>query len=70
MRYVVDCVIMHPRKQALGLRRSGGEGTPRVGDVLDVRIADIHCLFRLTAESHEEIYGIQYASLVCSTYTL
>lgn len=39
MRYVVDCVIMHPRKQALGLRRSGGEGTPRVGDVLDVRIA-------------------------------
>jgi len=33
-------------------------------------LQDIHCLFRLTAESHEEIYGIQYASLVCSTYTL
>jgi hypothetical protein len=70
MRYVADYVIMH-----LGNKHSGwivlrGEGTPKVGDVLDVRIAGHPLPIQIDSVNlRKEIYGIPHASLVCTTYT-
>jgi hypothetical protein len=71
MKYIADYVVRH-----LGAKHSGsivlrGEGTPKVGDILDVRIAGHPIPVQIdTVNLRKEMYGIQHASLVCSTYTL
>jgi hypothetical protein len=71
MKYVADYVVTH-----LGNKHSGtvvlrGEGTPKVGDVLDVRLAGLPMPIQINSVNlRKEMYGIQHASLVCSTYTL
>jgi hypothetical protein len=71
MKYIADYVVMH-----LGDKHSGsvvlrGEGTPKGGDVLDVRIAGHPLPIQVDSVTLSgEIFGIQHASLVCSTYTL
>jgi hypothetical protein len=71
MKYVADYVVSH-----LGNKHSGtvvlrGEGTPRVGDILDVRLAGRPMPIQIDSVNlRKEIYGVQHASLACSTYTL
>jgi hypothetical protein len=71
MKYIADYVVSH-----LGNKHSGtvvlpGEATPSVGDVLDVRIAGNPMPIRINSVNfRKEMYGIQHASLVCSTYML
>jgi hypothetical protein len=71
MTYVAGYVIMH-----LGNKHSGsvvlrGEGTPKVGDVLEVPIAGHPLPIQIDSVTlMKKIYGIQHASLVCSTYAL
>lgn len=71
MKYVADYVVSH-----LGDKHSGtvvlrGEGAPKVGDVLDVRIVGHPMPIQIDSVNFgEETYGIQHASLVCSTYSL
>ena len=71
MNYVLDYVVNH-----LGNRHSGTvvlrrEGPPKAGDDLEVRIAGFSTPILIdSVDSRKEIYGIQHARLVCSTYTL
>ena len=71
MKYVANYIVSH-----LGTRHSGcivlrSEGTPKVGDILDVRIEGHPMPVQIdTVNLRKEMYGIQHASLVCSTYTL
>jgi hypothetical protein len=71
MKYVADYVVSH-----LGNKHSGtvvlrGEGTLKAGDVLDVRIAGLPMPIQIDSVNlRKEMYGIQHASLVCSTYTI
>jgi hypothetical protein len=71
MKYVADYIVSH-----LGIKHSGSvvlrsEGTPKAGDILDVRIAGLPMPVQIESVSlRREIYGVQHASLVCSTYTL
>ena len=71
MRYVADYLVTH-----LGSKHSGtlvlrDERTPKVGDVLDVRIAGHPMPVQIESVNlRKEMYGVQHANLVCSTYTL
>ena len=66
MRYVADYLVTH-----LGSKHSGTvvlreERIPKVGDV--IRIAGHPMPVQIESVSlRKEIYGIQHASLVCST---
>ena len=68
MKFVADYVVSH-----LGNKHSGtvvlpGEGTPRVGDILDVRLAGRPIPIQIDSVIlWKEMYGIQHANLVCST---
>ena len=71
MRYVADYIVTH-----LGNKHSGSlvlrdRRTPKVGDVLDVRIAGHPMPVQIESVNfRKEIYGIQHARLVCSTCAL
>jgi hypothetical protein len=47
MRYIAEYVVTHLGNKHSGTLVLREERTPKVGDVLDVRIADFRCLFRL-----------------------
>jgi hypothetical protein len=70
MKYIAYYVVSH-----LGTKHSGcivlrSEGTPKVGDVLDVRIAGRPMPVQIESVNlRKETYGIQHASLICSTCT-
>jgi len=71
MRYVADYIVTHLGSKHLGTVVLREERTPKVGDVIDVRIAGHPMPVLIESVSHrKEIYGIQHASLVCSTYAL
>ena len=71
MKYLADYVVSHQGNQHSGCLVLPGESAPRVGDVLDVRIAGNPIPVQIDSVSlRKEVYGIQHASLVCSTYTL
>jgi hypothetical protein len=71
MRYVADYVVTHRGNQHSGCVVLRGEGAPKIGDVLDVRIAGQPLPIQIDSVNfRKETYGIQHASLVCSTYTL
>jgi hypothetical protein len=71
MKYIANYIVTH-----LGSKHSGtlvlrDERTPKVGDVLDVRIAGHPMPVQIESVNlWKETYGIQHASLVCSTYAL
>jgi hypothetical protein len=71
MKYVADYVVSH-----LGTKHSGtvvlrGEDTPKVGDILAVRFAGLPMPVQIDSVNiRKEMYGIQHASLVCSTWRL
>jgi hypothetical protein len=71
MKYIAEYVVSH-----LGSKHSrtlvlASEGTPKVGDILDVRLGGRPMPIKIDSVNfRKETYGIQHASLVCSTYTL
>jgi hypothetical protein len=71
MKYLADYVVSHQGNQHSGCVVLPAERAPRVGDVLDVRIAGNPIPIQIESVNlRKEMYGIQHASLVCSTYTL
>jgi hypothetical protein len=71
MKYVADYVVSHRGNKHSGCVVLAGECVPRVGDVLDVRIAGNPVPIQIhSVNLRKEMYGIQHASLVCSAYTI
>jgi hypothetical protein len=71
MKYIAAYVVSHLGNKHSGIVVLRNEDTPKVGDVLDVRIAGHPMPVQIDSVNlREEMYGIQHASLVCSTYTL
>jgi len=71
MKYIADYVVSHLGNMHSGTLVLRGEGTPKVGDILDVRIAGHPMPIQIDSVNlRKEMYGIQHASLVCSTYVL
>ncbi|WP_353062241.1 hypothetical protein RBB77_13115 [Tunturibacter psychrotolerans] len=71
MRYIAEYVVSHLSSEHSGTLVLGDERTPKVGDVLDVPIAGRAMLVQIESVNfRKEMYGVQHASLVCSTYTL
>jgi hypothetical protein len=71
MKYLADYVVSHRGNKHSGCIVLPTERTPRVGDVLDVRIAGNPVPIQIDSVNlRKEMYGIQHASLVCSTYAL
>jgi len=71
MKYIAHYVVSHLGNKHLGTVVLRGDGTPKVGDVLDVRIAGHPMPIQIDSVNlWKETYGIQHASLICSTYTL
>jgi hypothetical protein len=71
MKYIADYVVSHRGNKHSGCIVLRSEGTPKVGDILDVRIAGHPIPIQIDSVNlWKETYGIQHASLVCSTYTL
>ncbi len=71
MKYIASYIVTH-----LGSKHSGtlvlrDERTPKVGDVLDVRIAGNPMPVQIeSVKLWKENYGVRHANLVCSTYAL
>jgi hypothetical protein len=69
MKYIAEYIVTH-----LGNKHSGtvvlrDERIPKVGDVLDLRIAGHPMPVQIESVNlRKEMYGVQHASLVCSTY--
>ena len=71
MKYIADYVVSHLGNKHSGTLVLRGEGTPKAGDILDVRIAGHPMPIQIDSVNlRKEMYGIQHASLVCSTYEL
>jgi hypothetical protein len=71
MKYLADYVVSHRGNEHLGCVVRPTERAPRVGDVLDVRIAGNPVPIQIDSVNlRKEMYGIQHARLVCSTYAL
>jgi hypothetical protein len=71
MKYIADYLVSHLGNKHLGTVVLRGEGTPKVGDVLDVRLAGRPMPIQIDSVNlRKEMYGVQHASLVCSTYTI
>jgi hypothetical protein len=71
MKYIAEYIVTH-----LGNKHSGtvvlrDERILKVGDVLDLRIAGRPMPVQIESVNlRKEMYGVQHASLVCSTYAL
>jgi hypothetical protein len=71
MKYLADFVVSHRGNKHSGCVVLPAECAPRVGDVLDVRIAGNPVPIQIDSVNlRKEMFGIQHASLVCSTYAL
>jgi hypothetical protein len=71
LKYIADYVVTHRGNKHSGCLVLRGEDTPKIGDVLDVRIAGHPLPVQIeSVDLRKEAYGVQHASLVCSTYTL
>ena len=71
MKYLADYVVSHRGNKYSGCIVLSAECVPRVGDVLDIRIAGNPMPIQIDSVNlRKEMYGIQHASLVCSTYAL
>jgi hypothetical protein len=71
MKYIADYVVTHMGSKHSGCLVLRGDDTPKIGDVLDVRIAGRPLPVQIDSVNfRKETYGVQHASLACSTYTL
>jgi hypothetical protein len=71
MKYVAEYAVDHLGNKHSGTLVLPGDDTPKVGDVLDVRIAGRPTAVQIDSVNlRKEMYGIQHASLVCSKYSL
>jgi hypothetical protein len=71
MKYIANYVVIHLGNKHSGTLVLREERTPKAGDILDVRIAGQPMPVQIeSVDVREEMYGVQHASLVCSTYTL
>ena len=71
MKYVADYVVSHLGNEHSGTVVLGAESTPKVGDILAVRLAGRPTPIQINSVNlRKEMYGIQHASLACSTYRL
>ena len=71
MKYVADYVVSHLGDEHSGTVVLRAESTPKVGDILAVRIAGRPTPIQINSVNlRKELYGIQHASLACSTCTL
>jgi hypothetical protein len=71
MNYIANYIVSHRGSKHSGTVVLRSEGTPKVGDILDVRIAGHPMPAQIDSVNlRKEMYGIKYASLVCSTYAL
>ena len=71
MKYVAEYVVSHRGNKHSGIVVLRSDSSPKVGDVLDVRLAGQHTSIQIhSVDLRKEMYGIQHASLVCSTYTI
>jgi len=70
MKYIAEYVVSHLGSKHSGTLVLASEGTPKVGDILDVRLGGHPMPIKIDSVNfRKETYGIQHASLVCSTYT-
>ena len=68
MKYVADYVVGYRSNKQSGCLVLRGDGTPKVGDVLDIRIEGHPMPIQIySVNFRKEIYGIQHGSHVCST---
>jgi hypothetical protein len=71
MKYIADYIVTHHGSKHSGTLVLRDERTPKVGDVLDVRIAGHPMPVQIESVNlRKEMYGVQHANLVCSTYAL
>ena len=71
MKYIADYVVSHRGNKHRGTLILAGERTPRVGDILDVRLVGHPIPAKIdSVDFRKETYGIRHASLVCSTNAL
>jgi hypothetical protein len=71
MKYVAEYVVSHRGNKHSGIVVLRSDSTPKVGDVLDVRLAGQPTPIQIDSVNLRKVmYGIQHASLVCSTYTI
>jgi hypothetical protein len=71
MKYLAEYVVSHRGNKHSGCIVLPAECVPRVGDVLDIRIAGNPMPIQIDSVNfRKEMYGIQHASLVCPTYTI
>jgi hypothetical protein len=71
MKYLADYVVSHRGNKHSGCIVLPAECVSRVGDVLDIRIAGNPVSIQIDSVNiRKEMYGIQHATLVCSTYTI
>jgi hypothetical protein len=71
MKYLADYVVSYRGNEHSGCVVLPTECAPKIGDVLDVRIAGNPVPIQInTVNLRKAMYGIQHASLVCSTYTI
>ncbi len=71
MKYIADYVVDYRGNKHSGCLVLRGDGTPKVGDVLDVRIEGHPMPIQIDrVHFMKEMYGVQHASLICSTYAL
>jgi hypothetical protein len=71
MKYIAEYVVSHRGNKHSGTLVLASEETPKVGDVLDVRLEGHSMPIKIDSVNfRKETYGIQHASLACSTYAL
>ena len=71
MKYIAEYVVSHLGNKHSGTLVLPSGGTPKVGDILDVRLGGHPMPLKIDSVSfRKEMYGIQHASLVCSPHTL
>jgi hypothetical protein len=71
MKYIADYTVTHLGNKHSGTLVLQDKRTPKIGDVLDVRIAGHRMPVQIESVNlRKEMYGVQHASLVCSTYAL
>jgi hypothetical protein len=71
MKYIADYVVTHLGNNHSGTLVLRDERTPKAGDILDIRIGGHPLPVQIeSVDLRKAVYGVQHASLVCSTYTL
>jgi hypothetical protein len=71
MKYIADYVTTYHGNIYAGIVVLPSEGVPKVGDVLDVRVAGRPMPIQINnVNLRKEIYGLHRASFLCSIQTI